>query len=166
MIMEINLGSPQDASVGIPFHLSFHRCDDVAPCPYARCCWCVFKRRSFSRVPVLHTHARASLHSPCYSVFSPPTIPRLLFSRLLVLIFVPHACSARAPLPRRSSSVLPRSSNLPIACFRRIRPTVMDYRSAHGHFILPSANRNCNPRPFFARGYASMCVQYGRLSVR
>lgn len=63
MIMEINLGSPQDASVAAPFHFSFHRCNDVPRV-------CLSSRLSFLLSPLsslfltrppprMHTHVLA-----------------------------------------------------------------------------------------------------------
>lgn len=51
MIMEINLGSPQHASVAAPFHFSFHRCNDV---PRVCVCVCLSFRlsRSFLLAPL------------------------------------------------------------------------------------------------------------------
>lgn len=78
------------------------------------------------------------LHLP---LCPPPPLP---FSRLFFFFILARLAPSGRALFHRCPSPLPRSSNLPIVCFRRIRPAVMDSRSAHGHLILPSANRNCN----------------------
>lgn len=151
MIMEINLGSPQDASVAAPFHFSFHRCNDVPRV-------CLSFRLSSPLAPLalsslfltrppprMHARARRSSSSLSFS----PSSHRLSssFSSLLPLLdsfsSSPRPASpvgSRQPLlyqPLLSTTLaLPRSSNLPIVRFRRIRPTVMDYRSAHGRRTL------------------------------
>lgn len=156
MIMEINLGSPQHASVAAPFHFSFHRCNDVP-----RVCVCVSLsvspapsssrpshfRRSFSRVhrlvctrtcsPIAVLFLSLSLSRalpsspfPTFvrpSLFSSPPFSVLFHLRLAS----PRPLGSRQPL-LSTTLALPRSSNLPIVRFRRIRRTVMDYRSAHG----------------------------------
>lgn len=156
MIMEINLGSPQHASVAAPFHFSFHRCNDVP-----RVCVCVSLFPSLPLLPpraprifVALSHAstasyararaRRSLFSfslslsralpsspfPTFvrpSLFSSPPFSVLFHLRLAS----PRPLGSRQPL-LSTTLALPRSSNLPIVRFRRIRRTVMDYRSAHG----------------------------------
>lgn len=154
MIMEINLGSPQDASVAAPFHFSFHRCNDVPrvclsfrlSSPLAPLALSPLFRRSFSRVHrLVCTHVLADRRRLSFS----PSSHHLSssFSSLLPLLdsfsSSPRPASpvgSRQPLlyqPLLSTTLaLPRSSNLPIVRFRRIRPTVMDYRSAHGRRTL------------------------------
>lgn len=156
MIMEINLGSPQDASVAAPFHFSFHRCNDVPRV-------CLSSRLSFllsplsslflTRPPPSYAHARArrslsslSLALPSSITFVPP--PPLLSplpSRFFFIFASPRPFGSREPLLYRRFSTtlaLPRSSNPPIVRFRRIRRTVMDYRSAHGRrsLVFPMLN--------------------------
>lgn len=154
MIMEINLGSPQDASVAAPFHFSFHRCNDVPRVclfpsllpPRAPRAFAALSSLFLTRPPP-RMHARAR-RSPSSLSFSPSSHHlSSSFSSLLPLLdsfsSSPRPASpvgSRQPLlyqPLLSTTLaLPRSSNLPIVRFRRIRPTVMDYRSAHGRRTL------------------------------
>lgn len=156
MIMEINLGSPQDASVAAPFHFSFHRCNDVPrvclsfrlSSPLAPLALSPLFRRSFSRVHrLVCTHVLADRRRLSLSLSPSSHHLSSSFSSLLPLLdsfsSSPRPASpvgSRQPLlyqPLLSTTLaLPRSSNLPIVRFRRIRPTVMDYRSAHGRRTL------------------------------
>lgn len=156
--MEINLGSPQDASVAAPFHFSFHRCNDV---PRACVCACLSFRLSLSFLLLLPPSRLSLFFSSlfrrsfsrvhrlvCTRTCSPISLSLFLcssFSFLLPLLdsfsssprlaspvrVAPTTASLYQPL-LSATLALPRSSNLPIVRFRRIRPTVMDYRSAHG----------------------------------
>lgn len=98
-------------------------------------------RRSFSRLVCTRTCspiAVVSLVLPSSITFVPPPPP--LFSPLpppfTILFHLRLASPVRvaSSLHRRffTTLALPRSSNPPIVRFRRIRRTVMDYRSAHG----------------------------------
>lgn len=94
MIMEINLGSPQDASVAAPFHFSFHRCNDVPrvclsfrlSSPLAPLALSPLFRRSF----VALSHAStASYARTCSPIAVVSLFLSLLPSPLLVLLFSP-----------------------------------------------------------------------------
>lgn len=104
MIMEINLGSPQDASVAAPFHFSFHRCNDVPRV-------CLSSRLSFllsplsslflTRPPPSYAHARArrSLSSLSLSLC---LLPSPLF--LLLLFSLPSLLDSFSSSPRLARS--------------------------------------------------------------
>lgn len=100
MIMEINLGSPQHASVAAPFHFSFHRCNDV---PRVCVCVCLSFRlsRSFLLAPLafsslfltrppprMHAHVLADRCSLSLSL-SRALCLLLHFQPLFVLLFSP-----------------------------------------------------------------------------
>lgn len=123
MIMEINLGSPQDASVAAPFHFSFHRCNDVPrvclsfrlSSPLAPLALSPLFRRSFSRVHrLVCTHVLADRRRLSLSLPPPITSPRpsLLsspFSILFHLRLAPPRPSGRANLFSTNRFSLPRS---------------------------------------------------------
>lgn len=85
----------------------------------------------------MHTHVLADLSLSLFLCSSFSFLLPLLDSfssspRLASPVRVaPTTASLYQPL-LSATLALPRSSNLPIVRFRRIRPTVMDYRSAHG----------------------------------
>lgn len=125
MIMEINLGSPQDASVAAPFHFSFHRCNDVPrvylsfrlSSPLAPLALSPLFRRSFSRVHrLVCTHVLADRRRLSLSL--PPSItslrPSLLFSPPPSRFFFIFAS------PRLARRVAPTSS-LPTASLYHAR---------------------------------------------
>lgn len=141
--------------------------------PVSRCVADAFSSVSLSHA-YPYAHARAMLRSLALyrfilSLLVPHLVPSPLFPVLLRLLlrlprglcfpsFLFHvvrlAPSGRGSLVQAmlsSSLLLPRSSNLPIVCFRRIRPrAVMDYRSARTGiaYSLPLANRNRNREAF------------------
>lgn len=126
MIMEINLGSPQDASVAAPFHFSFHRCNDVPrvylsfrlSSPLAPLALSPLFRRSFSRVHrlvcthVLADRRRLSLSLSPSSHHLSSSFSSLLsspFSILFHLRLAPPRPSGRANLFSTNRFSLPRS---------------------------------------------------------
>lgn len=158
MIMKINLSSPQHASVVAPFHFSFHRYDDVASCLFFRFPPSLLLMRVESSVFLTHVQYTLVCTRTCYSADCTPPLhllPRPVFFHLRFSSFPSSSSSFlsscqfffifASPRPfgscslhrRRSSTLaLPRSSNLPIVRFRRIRPEVMDYRSAHTRSVI------------------------------
>lgn len=103
MIMEINLGSPQDASVAAPFHFSFHRCNDVPRV-------CLSSRLSFLLSPLsslfltrppprMHTHVLADR---CRLSLSLCLLPSPLF--LLLLFSLPSLLDSFSSSPRLARS--------------------------------------------------------------
>lgn len=130
-----------------------------------------FFRRSFvalshaSTVSYAHARARRSLSLSLFLCSSFSFLLPLLDSfssspRLASPVRVaPTTASLYQPL-LSATLALPRSSNLPIVRFRRIRPTVMDYRSAHGRRTdgrTDARSSSCDAKRNRNRGVEPFC---------
>lgn len=113
----------------------------------------------------MHTHVLADLSLSLFLCSSFSFLLPLLDSfssspRLASPVRVaPTTASLYQPL-LSATLALPRSSNLPIVRFRRIRPTVMDYRSAHGRRTdgrTDARSSSCDAKRNRNRGVEPFC---------
>lgn len=113
----------------------------------------------------MHTHVLADLSLSLFLCSSFSFLLLLLDSfssspRLASPVRVaPTTASLYQPL-LSATLALPRSSNLPIVRFRRIRPTVMDYRSAHGRRTdgrTDARSSSCDAKRNRNRGVEPFC---------